>query len=103
MPIVRKTRAELQRFRLTRAQRQRLDAMTDAEITAAAKSDPDNPPITNAEWKRMTKRNLKRPRMHPGELLRKEVIPLACRKRRSPASSASPARRCSTSSPSASR
>jgi putative transcriptional regulator len=31
----------------------RLDAMTDAEITAAALSDPDNPPLTEDELARM--------------------------------------------------
>jgi putative transcriptional regulator len=31
----------------------RLDAMTDAEITAAALSDPDNPPLTDDELARM--------------------------------------------------
>ncbi len=31
----------------------RLDAMTEAEITAAAESDPDNPPLTTAELDRM--------------------------------------------------
>jgi urease beta subunit len=32
----------------------RLDAMTDAEITAAAVSDPDNPPLTKDELARMS-------------------------------------------------
>jgi putative transcriptional regulator len=31
----------------------RLDAMTDEEIQAAARSDPDNPPLTPAQLKRM--------------------------------------------------
>jgi putative transcriptional regulator len=31
----------------------RLDAMTDAEITAAAESDPDNPPLTEDELARI--------------------------------------------------
>jgi putative transcriptional regulator len=31
----------------------RLDAMTDEEIEAAARSDPDNPPLTPAQLKRM--------------------------------------------------
>ena len=34
---------------LTEAERARLDAMTDEEITAAAESDPDNPPLTEEE------------------------------------------------------
>lgn len=39
--------------KLTPAQARRLDAMTDAEITAAAESDPDNPPLTKDELDRM--------------------------------------------------
>lgn len=38
---------------LTKAERARLDAMSDAEITAAAKSDADNPPLTAEEMSRM--------------------------------------------------
>ena len=53
MPLVRKTHAELEDFRLAAAQRARLDALTDEEITPAAKADPHNPPITAAEFKRM--------------------------------------------------
>jgi putative transcriptional regulator len=34
---------------LTTEERKRLNAMTDAEITAAAESDPDNPPLTQRE------------------------------------------------------
>lgn len=33
--------------------RARLDAMTDEEITAAAESDPDNPPLTDEELERV--------------------------------------------------
>ena len=36
--------------KLTAAQQARLDAMTDEEITAAALSDPDNPPLTEEEF-----------------------------------------------------
>lgn len=39
--------------RLTRAQKARLDAMTDEAIAAAADSDPDNPPLTEAELARI--------------------------------------------------
>lgn len=39
--------------RMTAEQLARLDAMTDAQITAAAESDPDNPPLTVAELERM--------------------------------------------------
>lgn len=38
---------------LTADELARLDAMTDAQITAAAESDPDNPPLTVAELERM--------------------------------------------------
>ena len=49
MTTVRITREEARKVRLTRAQKARLEAMSDAGITAAAKSDPDNPPLTKAE------------------------------------------------------
>jgi putative transcriptional regulator len=39
--------------KLTEEQRARLDALTDEEITAAALSDPDNPPLTEDELDRM--------------------------------------------------
>lgn len=32
----------------------RLEAFTDADITAAALSDPDNPPLTDAELERLS-------------------------------------------------
>lgn len=38
---------------LTAEELARLDAMSDAQITAAAESDPDNPPLTTAELERM--------------------------------------------------
>lgn len=41
---------------LTAEELARLDAMTDAEITAAAESDPDSPPLTAAELDRMASR-----------------------------------------------
>jgi putative transcriptional regulator len=31
----------------------RLEAMTDEQITAAAESDPDNPPLTDEELRRV--------------------------------------------------
>jgi hypothetical protein len=31
----------------------KLDAMTDEEIEAAARSDPDNPPLTNEDLKNL--------------------------------------------------
>ena len=49
MRTVISSRDEARKVRLTHAQKARLEAMTDAEITAAAKSDPDNPPLTKAE------------------------------------------------------
>jgi putative transcriptional regulator len=39
---------------LPRAERAGLDAMTDDRITAAASSDPDNPPMTDDELARLT-------------------------------------------------
>jgi putative transcriptional regulator len=38
---------------LRKDEQARLDAMTDAEITAAAELDPDNPPLTDEELERM--------------------------------------------------
>jgi putative transcriptional regulator len=38
---------------LSEAQREYLDAMTDAEITAAAEADIDNPPLTDADLARL--------------------------------------------------
>ena len=37
---------------LTLEQKARLDALTDEQITAAALSDPDNPPLTDEELER---------------------------------------------------
>jgi putative transcriptional regulator len=42
----------------------KIDAMTDEEIEAAARSDPDNPPLTDAElaqMRRVTPRGSKKP------------------------------------------
>jgi putative transcriptional regulator len=39
--------------RLGAAEAARLDALTDEEITAAALSDPDNPPLTDEELERL--------------------------------------------------
>ena len=39
-------------FKFTPEELARLDAMTDKEITSAAESDPDNPPLTEEEGAR---------------------------------------------------
>jgi hypothetical protein len=42
----------------------KIDAMTDEEIEAAARSDPDNPPLTDeelAQMRRVTPRRSKKP------------------------------------------
>jgi putative transcriptional regulator len=39
--------------KMSKEARARLDAMTDEEITAAAESDPDNPPLTDEELERV--------------------------------------------------
>ncbi len=41
-------------------ERSRLEALTDAEIVAAALSDPDNPPLTEAELARMVEARIVR-------------------------------------------
>jgi hypothetical protein len=51
MAIVRRTMAQSRGF--TRAEKARLDALTDKQINAAALSDPDNPPSTKEELARM--------------------------------------------------
>lgn len=53
MAIVRYTPDPSKRHKFTDAERARLDAMTDEEITAAAESDPDNPPLTEEELDRL--------------------------------------------------
>lgn len=53
--------------KLTPAQRERLDAMTDAAITAAAEADSDNPPLTAAELNKLrTARAVRLARQHSG-------------------------------------
>lgn len=53
--------------RLSPAERQRLDAMTDADITAAAETDADNPPLTDAELNKMrTARAVRQALLHSG-------------------------------------
>lgn len=49
MPRVRMTAKQARTVRLTGKQKARLDAMTEDEITTAARTDPDNPPLTEAE------------------------------------------------------
>ena len=39
--------------KMSKEARARLDSMTDEEITAAAESDPDNPPLTDEELERV--------------------------------------------------
>jgi putative transcriptional regulator len=53
--------------RLTAKEKARLAAMTDAKITKAAKSDPDNPPLTEAELSRLdAARRVREVRAHTG-------------------------------------
>lgn len=53
--------------KLTAEQKARLDSMTDAQITAAAESDVDNPPLTDRELDRVTAARLVRDvRAHTG-------------------------------------
>jgi putative transcriptional regulator len=40
--------------RLSRAEAARLDALMEAEINAAAEADPDNPPLTPEELRRIS-------------------------------------------------
>ena len=53
--------------KVTAARRERLDAMTDAVLTAAAEADIDNPPLTDVELNRLrTARAVRRVRQHSG-------------------------------------
>lgn len=52
MAIVRYRLDPTKPFKFTPEEEARLDAMTDEEITAAAESDPDNPPWTEEEMAR---------------------------------------------------
>lgn len=45
---------------LSAEDRARLESLTDAEITAAAEADPDNPPLTPAELRLLDMRALAR-------------------------------------------
>jgi uncharacterized protein (DUF4415 family) len=59
---------QARKARLTRAQKRRLDAMTDADITAAAKADPDNPPLSERDFTLMAQaRGVGRPAMPASE------------------------------------
>jgi uncharacterized protein (DUF4415 family) len=72
MPIVRMTSKRARTVRLTPAEKVRLDALTDAEITAAALSDPDNPPLTAEDFARA--RRVGRPPKAPED--RKRLVTL---------------------------
>ncbi len=53
--------------KMSKVARARLDAMTDEEITAAAESDPDNPPLTDDELERVRlARRVQAVRAHTG-------------------------------------
>jgi len=52
---------------LSAAQRDRLDAMTEADITAAAEADIDNPPLSDVELsKERSARLVRQARLHSG-------------------------------------
>jgi uncharacterized protein (DUF4415 family) len=75
MTTVRMTGDQARKVRLTRAQKKRLDTMTDAEITAAAKADADNPPLTAREFALIARtRRGGRPRLPDSE--RKQSLTL---------------------------
>jgi putative transcriptional regulator len=52
MPMTRFTPDRSARAQLTPAERQRLDAMSDADLEAGAASDAENRPMTDEEWAR---------------------------------------------------
>ena len=53
MAIIRYTRDPTKPYVMSPEELARLDALTDEEITAAAESDPDNPPLTEAEFRQI--------------------------------------------------
>lgn len=53
MAIIRYTLDPANPYRMSDEARARLEALTDEEITAAAESDPDNPPLTEEEFQRI--------------------------------------------------
>ena len=53
MATVRTTLDPLHPQTPSEAEAARMDAMTDAEVTAGAEADPDNPPFTEAELARV--------------------------------------------------
>jgi putative transcriptional regulator len=67
MPIVRYTPDPDSPYKPTPEEQARIDALTDEEITAAALSDPDNPPFTDDELAAMSAAmTAKRARMNLG-------------------------------------
>jgi hypothetical protein len=50
MAIIRRTREEARKIK-SRTNVERLQNLTDEEITKAAEDDPDNPPLTDEELK----------------------------------------------------
>lgn len=53
--------------KLPAARRKQLDAMTEADIVAAAEADPDNPPLTQVELSKLrTARAVRHARQHTG-------------------------------------
>lgn len=67
MTVVRKRLSQSRGF--TAAEKARLDALTDEQINAAARSDPDNPPSTRRELAKMAAivRGRGRPAMRDSE------------------------------------
>lgn len=47
----------------------------DAALTAAAKADPDNPPLTDKQWRRMRPAHLMRPELVARQLRRERGRP----------------------------
>lgn len=66
--IVRRTLDPANPPRLSEETKHRLDAMSDAAISKAAKADPDNPPLTDKELRAVkTLRKMGRPPLPPEE------------------------------------
>ena len=69
---------ERSRARAVRLVRKQLKTMTDEEdarLTAAAEADPDNPPLTDEQWKRMRPAHEVHPHLVRRSLLRRRGRP----------------------------
>ena len=73
-------RSRARAVRLVRAQLKSMTDEEDARLTAAAENDPDNPPLTEEDWKRMRPADDVHPHLVRKSLLRRGRPKLAAPK-----------------------